>query len=58
MLYILHRIQTVGFSPAGGVAKQPVFAADNEGYYGALRAIIIDAELSVLCVNGEFFPLS
>jgi hypothetical protein len=33
------------------------FATDHKGFYRALRAIIVDVQLTVLCVSGELFPL-
>jgi hypothetical protein len=41
-----------------GVAKEPIFTANDKRFYRALCSVVIDAQVPVLCVTHQFFPLA
>jgi hypothetical protein len=43
--------------PGSGVGKQPGFSADDEGFYSALGAVIIDFQSAIVEVADKLRPL-
>jgi hypothetical protein len=44
-------------SAFGSLAKQPVFSSNDEGFDAALCTVVIDIQMSILCVGDEFILL-
>ena len=44
-------------SSVGRLAKQPVLSANDEGFDTALGSVIVNIQLTILCVGNEFIPL-
>lgn len=44
-------------SAVRGLAKHPIFSANDKGFDAALGSVVIDIQLSILRVDDEFIPL-
>ena len=46
-----------GIRAFSGVTKQSVLPTNHERFDSALRAVVVDVQLTIGGINGQFFPL-